>query len=158
MGTSGCVTIGALLRNSLLGAPPVRTSQFNILTGTHYCLSGSLLIGLSFSCSVFLAFTKSCDFLGAWEQTDRRASGNMICIWDNSSSLIDACKWRSIGLRLLGILSCLPEAVPIANLGQLTSNVMDAPKDDNTKTANQAWRKKPRKFAPKSRLGCKTCK
>ncbi|KAI1148896.1 hypothetical protein F4825DRAFT_432449 [Nemania diffusa] len=35
---------------------------------------------------------------------------------------------------------------------------MDEIKDDNTKTANQAWRKKPRKFAPKSRLGCKTCK
>ncbi|KAI0505182.1 hypothetical protein F5B22DRAFT_628502 [Xylaria bambusicola] len=33
--------------------------------------------------------------------------------------------------------------------------VMD---DDNIKAANQAWRKKPRKFAPKSRLGCKTCK
>ncbi|KAK4461504.1 hypothetical protein QBC42DRAFT_203560 [Cladorrhinum samala] len=29
---------------------------------------------------------------------------------------------------------------------------------ENTKTANQAWRKRPRKFAPKSRLGCKTCK
>ncbi|KAF7117678.1 hypothetical protein CNMCM5793_006801 [Aspergillus hiratsukae] len=28
---------------------------------------------------------------------------------------------------------------------------------ENTKTANQAWRRKPRKFAPKSRLGCKTC-
>ncbi|PYI16959.1 sugar transporter [Aspergillus violaceofuscus CBS 115571] len=25
-------------------------------------------------------------------------------------------------------------------------------------TSNQSWRKKPRKFAPKSRLGCKTCK
>ncbi|KAI1128305.1 hypothetical protein F5Y10DRAFT_240703 [Nemania abortiva] len=31
-------------------------------------------------------------------------------------------------------------------------------KNEDTKTANQAWRKKPRKFAPKSRLGCKTCK
>ncbi|KAH0489333.1 hypothetical protein TgHK011_009766 [Trichoderma gracile] len=29
---------------------------------------------------------------------------------------------------------------------------------ENTKAVNQAWRKKPRKFAPKSRLGCKTCK
>ncbi|UKZ96200.1 uncharacterized protein TrAFT101_011002 [Trichoderma asperellum] len=29
---------------------------------------------------------------------------------------------------------------------------------ENTKAANQAWRRKPRKFAPKSRLGCKTCK
>ncbi|KAL3486307.1 sugar transporter [Aspergillus germanicus] len=28
----------------------------------------------------------------------------------------------------------------------------------NIKTANQAWRKKPRRSAPKSRLGCKTCK
>ncbi|KAL3451193.1 sugar transporter [Aspergillus insuetus] len=27
-----------------------------------------------------------------------------------------------------------------------------------TKTANHAWRKKPRRSAPKSRLGCKTCK
>ncbi|CAI7670129.1 unnamed protein product [Penicillium pancosmium] len=34
---------------------------------------------------------------------------------------------------------------------------MDGMKTKN-KTANQAWRKKPRKFAPKSRLGCKTCK
>ncbi|RAK75445.1 Zn(II)2Cys6 transcription factor domain-containing protein [Aspergillus fijiensis CBS 313.89] len=31
-------------------------------------------------------------------------------------------------------------------------------KAENTKAGNQAWRKKPRKFAPKSRLGCKTCK
>ncbi|KAI0399109.1 hypothetical protein F4802DRAFT_590868 [Xylaria palmicola] len=31
-------------------------------------------------------------------------------------------------------------------------------KNENTKKANQAWRKNPRKFAPKSRLGCKTCK
>ncbi|KAI5456091.1 hypothetical protein BGZ63DRAFT_397396 [Mariannaea sp. PMI_226] len=30
--------------------------------------------------------------------------------------------------------------------------------DKNKKVANQAWRKKPRQFAPKSRLGCKTCK
>jgi hypothetical protein len=30
--------------------------------------------------------------------------------------------------------------------------------DKDTKMANQAWRKKPRQFAPKSRLGCKTCK
>ncbi|KAJ0414888.1 hypothetical protein BJY00DRAFT_318387 [Aspergillus carlsbadensis] len=28
----------------------------------------------------------------------------------------------------------------------------------NLKIANQAWRKKPRRSAPKSRLGCKTCK
>ncbi|KAE8140404.1 hypothetical protein BDV38DRAFT_290132 [Aspergillus pseudotamarii] len=35
---------------------------------------------------------------------------------------------------------------------------MDGVKNKNTKTGNQAWRKKPRKFAPKSRLGCKTCK
>ncbi|GIJ83183.1 hypothetical protein Asppvi_001702 [Aspergillus pseudoviridinutans] len=28
---------------------------------------------------------------------------------------------------------------------------------ENTKRANQAWRRKPRKFAPKSRLGCRTC-
>ncbi|PWY78331.1 hypothetical protein BO70DRAFT_338872 [Aspergillus heteromorphus CBS 117.55] len=32
-------------------------------------------------------------------------------------------------------------------------------KNKDTKTAaSQAWRRKPRKFAPKSRLGCKTCK
>ncbi|KAI1743287.1 hypothetical protein F4680DRAFT_409694 [Xylaria scruposa] len=35
---------------------------------------------------------------------------------------------------------------------------MDEMKNENAKTANQAWRRKPRKFAPKSRLGCKTCK
>ncbi|KAH7000605.1 hypothetical protein EDB80DRAFT_649776 [Ilyonectria destructans] len=35
---------------------------------------------------------------------------------------------------------------------------MDEIKNENTKTANQAWRRKPRKFAPKSRRGCKTCK
>ncbi|KAL3471867.1 hypothetical protein BJX99DRAFT_250070 [Aspergillus californicus] len=35
---------------------------------------------------------------------------------------------------------------------------MDEIKNKNIKVANQAWRKKPRKFAPKSRLGCKTCK
>ncbi|KAI1421737.1 hypothetical protein F5Y12DRAFT_766196, partial [Xylaria sp. FL1777] len=35
---------------------------------------------------------------------------------------------------------------------------MDETKNENTKKANHAWRKKPRKFAPKSRLGCKTCK
>jgi hypothetical protein len=35
---------------------------------------------------------------------------------------------------------------------------MDEFKNENTKTTNYAWRKKPRKFAPKSRLGCKTCK
>ncbi|PYH92819.1 hypothetical protein BO71DRAFT_485116 [Aspergillus ellipticus CBS 707.79] len=35
---------------------------------------------------------------------------------------------------------------------------MDETKTTDTKTANQAWRKKPRKFSPKSRLGCKTCK
>ncbi|KAJ5442138.1 hypothetical protein N7445_005145 [Penicillium cf. griseofulvum] len=29
--------------------------------------------------------------------------------------------------------------------------------DENTRAANQAWRRKPRKFAPKSRLGCRTC-
>ncbi|TRX95014.1 hypothetical protein FHL15_004099 [Xylaria flabelliformis] len=29
---------------------------------------------------------------------------------------------------------------------------------NDAKTASQAWRRKPRKFAPKSRLGCKTCK
>ncbi|RAK98116.1 Zn(II)2Cys6 transcription factor [Aspergillus ibericus CBS 121593] len=29
---------------------------------------------------------------------------------------------------------------------------------DEMKSKNYAWRKKPRKFAPKSRLGCKTCK
>ncbi|KAI0478274.1 hypothetical protein F4859DRAFT_52242 [Xylaria cf. heliscus] len=34
----------------------------------------------------------------------------------------------------------------------------DEVKSGNAETANQAWRKKPRKFAPKSRLGCKTCK
>ena len=38
-------------------------------------------------------------------------------------------------------------------------DVMAETEDDNTKKANnQAWRKKPRNFAPKSRLGCKTCK
>ncbi|KAL6809505.1 hypothetical protein V8C40DRAFT_278613 [Trichoderma camerunense] len=31
-------------------------------------------------------------------------------------------------------------------------------KNKSAKAANQAWRSKPRKFAPKSRLGCKTCK
>lgn len=35
---------------------------------------------------------------------------------------------------------------------------MDGTKDDNDRKSNYAWRKKPRKFAPKSRLGCKTCK
>ncbi|KAL6796352.1 hypothetical protein GGI42DRAFT_345167 [Trichoderma sp. SZMC 28013] len=35
---------------------------------------------------------------------------------------------------------------------------MEAIKNKSTKTANQAWRSKPRQFAPKSRLGCKTCK
>ncbi|KAE8358859.1 hypothetical protein BDV27DRAFT_163181 [Aspergillus caelatus] len=35
---------------------------------------------------------------------------------------------------------------------------MDGMKNKNTKTGIQAWRRKPRKFAPKSRLGCKTCK
>lgn len=34
----------------------------------------------------------------------------------------------------------------------------DGMNNKNTETDNQAWRKKPRKFAPKSRLGCKTCK
>ncbi|KAK8133259.1 hypothetical protein PG999_001432 [Apiospora kogelbergensis] len=29
---------------------------------------------------------------------------------------------------------------------------------DDTKTASQAWRKRPRKWTPKSKLGCKTCK
>ncbi|KAH7316884.1 hypothetical protein B0I35DRAFT_393912 [Stachybotrys elegans] len=31
-------------------------------------------------------------------------------------------------------------------------------KTDATKVVNQAWRKKPRQFAPKSTLGCRTCK
>ncbi|KAL5336539.1 hypothetical protein BJX70DRAFT_389864 [Aspergillus crustosus] len=31
-------------------------------------------------------------------------------------------------------------------------------KNKNTKTDSHAWRKNPRKFAPKSRLGCRTCK
>ncbi|KAI1364059.1 hypothetical protein F5Y08DRAFT_328917 [Xylaria arbuscula] len=35
---------------------------------------------------------------------------------------------------------------------------MGETESENTKTANQAWRKRPRRFAPKSRLGCKTCK
>ncbi|RAL13151.1 Zn(II)2Cys6 transcription factor, partial [Aspergillus homomorphus CBS 101889] len=35
---------------------------------------------------------------------------------------------------------------------------MDGLENKNTKTDKQDWRKKPRKFAPKSRLGCKTCK
>lgn len=35
---------------------------------------------------------------------------------------------------------------------------MDCPERTAAKAASQAWRKKPRKFAPKSRLGCKTCK
>ncbi|KZL81593.1 c6 transcription [Colletotrichum incanum] len=35
---------------------------------------------------------------------------------------------------------------------------MNKIQNENTKAANQAWRRKPRKFAPKSRLGCKTCK
>ncbi|KAI1356760.1 hypothetical protein F5Y01DRAFT_321140 [Xylaria sp. FL0043] len=37
-------------------------------------------------------------------------------------------------------------------------NVMGDIEKRDTKTANQAWRSKPRKWAPKSRLGCKTCK
>ncbi|PLB43293.1 hypothetical protein P170DRAFT_394813 [Aspergillus steynii IBT 23096] len=36
--------------------------------------------------------------------------------------------------------------------------MMDGMKNKTTKIGNQAWRRKPRKFAPKSRLGCKTCK
>ncbi|KAI6080664.1 hypothetical protein F4821DRAFT_273694 [Hypoxylon rubiginosum] len=35
---------------------------------------------------------------------------------------------------------------------------MGESKNESSKSASQAWRKKPRKFAPKSRLGCKTCK
>ncbi|KAI0102615.1 hypothetical protein GGR51DRAFT_574073 [Nemania sp. FL0031] len=35
---------------------------------------------------------------------------------------------------------------------------MDKMKNENTKAESLAWRRKPRKFAPKSRLGCKTCK
>ncbi|PON20653.1 hypothetical protein TGAM01_v210438 [Trichoderma gamsii] len=35
---------------------------------------------------------------------------------------------------------------------------MDEIDNKNTKTTNQAWRRKPRNFAPKSKLGCKTCK
>ncbi|KAL6835622.1 hypothetical protein J3E69DRAFT_458 [Trichoderma sp. SZMC 28015] len=35
---------------------------------------------------------------------------------------------------------------------------MDEIKNKSAKAVNQAWRSKPRKFAPKSRLGCKTCK
>ncbi|KAL7780903.1 hypothetical protein V8C43DRAFT_299446 [Trichoderma afarasin] len=35
---------------------------------------------------------------------------------------------------------------------------MDEIKNKSAKAANQAWRSKPRKFAPKSRRGCKTCK
>ncbi|KAJ5170205.1 uncharacterized protein N7500_002988 [Penicillium coprophilum] len=35
--------------------------------------------------------------------------------------------------------------------------MMDEIKNVNTKTANQAWRRKPRQFAPKSRLGCRIC-
>ncbi|KAK1569917.1 sugar transporter [Colletotrichum navitas] len=35
---------------------------------------------------------------------------------------------------------------------------MDDVQREDAKAANQAWRRKPRKFAPKSRLGCKTCK
>ncbi|KAI3332252.1 hypothetical protein HD806DRAFT_187071 [Xylariaceae sp. AK1471] len=35
---------------------------------------------------------------------------------------------------------------------------MNEIKNESTKMANQAWRRKPRKFAPKSRLGCRTCK
>ncbi|UKZ73260.1 hypothetical protein TrVFT333_000903 [Trichoderma virens FT-333] len=34
---------------------------------------------------------------------------------------------------------------------------MDGIESENAKAANQSWRKKPRKFAPKSRLGCRTC-
>ncbi|KAL5089152.1 hypothetical protein Trisim1_006005 [Trichoderma cf. simile WF8] len=37
-------------------------------------------------------------------------------------------------------------------------NVMDEIKNKCAKAASHAWRSKPRKFAPKSRLGCKTCK
>ncbi|KAL7928425.1 hypothetical protein V8C35DRAFT_318252 [Trichoderma chlorosporum] len=35
---------------------------------------------------------------------------------------------------------------------------MDEIQNKDAKVTNQAWRKRPRKFAPKSRLGCKTCK
>ncbi|CAH0051954.1 unnamed protein product [Clonostachys solani] len=35
---------------------------------------------------------------------------------------------------------------------------MGETQNSDTKMANQSWRKKPRRFAPKSRLGCKTCK
>ncbi|VUC36554.1 unnamed protein product [Clonostachys rosea] len=35
---------------------------------------------------------------------------------------------------------------------------MAGTQNSDVKMANQSWRKKPRKFAPKSRLGCKTCK
>ncbi|KAJ4865638.1 fungal zn(2)-Cys(6) binuclear cluster domain-containing protein [Trichoderma breve] len=35
---------------------------------------------------------------------------------------------------------------------------MDEIKSKSARAASQAWRSKPRKFAPKSRLGCKTCK
>ncbi|PTB65892.1 hypothetical protein BBK36DRAFT_1120967 [Trichoderma citrinoviride] len=34
---------------------------------------------------------------------------------------------------------------------------MDGIAKENTTAANQAWRRKPRKFAPKSRLGCRVC-
>ncbi|KAE8325653.1 hypothetical protein BDV39DRAFT_216346 [Aspergillus sergii] len=34
----------------------------------------------------------------------------------------------------------------------------DGMKNKNTKSDNQTWRRKPRNWAPKSRLGCKTCK
>ncbi|KEY64531.1 hypothetical protein S7711_03598 [Stachybotrys chartarum IBT 7711] len=37
-------------------------------------------------------------------------------------------------------------------------NTTDGVQKKNVKSANQAWRKKPRAFAPKSRRGCKTCK
>ncbi|OQE39106.1 hypothetical protein PENCOP_c007G01339 [Penicillium coprophilum] len=35
--------------------------------------------------------------------------------------------------------------------------MMDEINNVNTKKANQAWRRKPRQFAPKSKLGCRTC-
>ncbi|KAK0763410.1 hypothetical protein N5P37_002787 [Trichoderma harzianum] len=36
-------------------------------------------------------------------------------------------------------------------------NLMDDIKSKSARAASQAWRSKPRKFAPKSRLGCRTC-
>lgn len=76
----------------------------------------------------------------------------------NSISSLSKPMPESGGLRVV-VASILTSARAGAYcksyLGHIT--MMDGI-NKNTKTGNQAWRKKPSKFAPKSRLGCKTCK